>query len=374
MSDNVQVVLITAGAAGGVGIVGLLALWLLRRRSAWMSLAAVALITVLAMVAGVVATAAAMFLSSHDFQVVLLICLVAGVISLAVALVLGRRVVAGSRALRAATRAFGVGERFDPPPNPVTAELAELSGELAATSARLAESRERERALEASRRELVAWVSHDLRTPLAGLRAMAESLEDGITDDPGRYHKQIRVEVDRLSEMVDDLFELARIHAGALRLSLAQVSLTELVSDTVGGADALAQSRGVHLTGEAIGPLIVPADPTQISRVLSNLVVNAIRHTPSDGTVLVRASAREDGAVLAVTDGCGGIPSGDLDRVFDVAWRGSNARTPHPGEGAGLGLAIARGIVEAHSGRIMVENTATGCRFEVVLPTIGSHR
>ena len=374
MSGNVEVALITAGAAGGVGVAGVLVLWLLRRRSAWMSLAAVALITVLAMVAGVVATAQAMFLSSHDFQVVLLISLVAGGISLAVALVLGHRVVAGSRALREATRAFGAGERFDPPANPVTAELVELSRELEVTSARLAESRQRERALEASRRELVAWVSHDLRTPLAGLRAMAESLEDGMADDPSRYHKQIRVEVDRLSALVDDLFELARIHAGALRLSLAQVSLADLVSDTVAGTDALAQVRGVHLTGEATGRVMVRADSREISRVLSNLVVNAIRHTPSDGTVVIQASASEDGAVLAVSDGCGGISATDLDRVFDVAWRGSNARTPGTGEGAGLGLAIARGIVEAHAGRITVGNTPTGCRFEVVLPTVGTRR
>lgn len=338
-----------------------------------MSLAAVALITVLALVAGVVAAAEAMFLSRHDFRVVLVVCVAAGMVSLAVALVLGRRVVAGGRALRDATRAFGTGERFSPPPtDPPTAELAALSRELEATSARLTESRRRERTLEASRRELVAWVSHDLRTPLAGLRAMAEALEDEMVDDAARYHKQIRVEVDRLSAMVDDLFELSRIHAGALRLSVEQVSLADLVSDTVAGADALAQSCGVRLFGQATGRVMVRADGREISRVLSNLVINAIRHTPSDGTVEVSAEPGEDGAVLAVSDGCGGLAAADLDRVFDIAWRGSNARTPGPpDEGAGLGLAIARGIVEAHAGRITVGNTRTGCRFEVVLPRAG---
>jgi signal transduction histidine kinase len=368
MSDTSQVALIAAVAAGGVGVMGLLALWLLRHRSLWVSLAAVALIAVLALVAGIVATAEAMFLSTHDFRVVLVVCLVAGLVSLAVALILGHRVVAGSRALREATRAFGTGEQFAAPADPPTAELAALSEELARTSARLTASRQRERALEASRRELVAWVSHDLRTPLAGLRAMAESLEDDVADDPARYHKQIRVEVDRLSAMVDDLFELSRIHTGALRLSLARVSLADLVSDTVAGADALAQSRGVHLRGQASGRVMVRADGREISRVLSNLVINAIRHTPSDGAVEIKASAGQDGAVLAVSDGCGGLATTDMDRVFEIGWRGSNARTPGPGEGAGLGLAIARGIVEAHAGRITVGNTPTGCRFEVVLP------
>jgi signal transduction histidine kinase len=190
-----------------------------------------------------------------------------------------------------------------------------------------------------------------------------------MADDPARYHKQIRVEVDRLSAMVDDLFELSRIHTGALRLSLAKVSLADLVSDTVAGADALAQSRGVHLSGQATGRVMVRADGREISRVLSNLVINAIRHTPSDGTVEIEASSGADGAVLAVSDGCGGISTTDIDRVFDIGWRGSDARTPGPGEGAGLGLAIARGIVEAHAGRITVGNTPTGCRFEVLLPT-----
>src|SRR5690606_10833027 len=147
-----------------------------------------------------------------------------------------------------------------------------------------------ERALERSRRDLVAWVSHDLRTPLAGLRAMAEALEDGVAEDPGRYHKQMRVEVDRLTRMVDDLFELSRIHADALQLSFSQVSLPDLVSDTLAGADALAKAKGIKLFGRAGNvPAWVRADQRELSRVMSNLVANAIQHTPDDGTVVVEA-------------------------------------------------------------------------------------
>ena len=142
-------------------------------------------------------------------------CAIAAVVSLATALLLGRWVVAPQPGARRAPPAPSATAAPSPRPTaPPTAELAELGRELAATSAKLAESRERERALEASRRELVAWISHDLRTPLAGLRAMAEALEDGVAADPGRYHRQIRTEVDRLNGMVGDLFELSRIHAG----------------------------------------------------------------------------------------------------------------------------------------------------------------
>jgi len=214
----------------------------------------------------------------------------------------------------------------------------------------------------------VAWVSHDLRTPLAGLRAMAEALEDGVATDPLRYHTQIRMSVDRLAGMVDDLFEMSRIHAGALLLSLARVPLHDPVDEAVVGADPLARARGVLLSADVRTPLAVRVDPKELSRALTNLVANAIRHTPSDGSVHVEATERDGCAVLAVIDACGGIPDSDLDRVFEVAWRGTAARTPEPLAGAGLGLAIVRGIVEAHSGEVDVRNVVGGCRFEVRLP------
>ena len=393
MSDLVLIVLISGGCAIGVGVLGMIALRVLRGRSVRIKLFTVAMTSVLAVVAGVLGTAQAMFLSRHDFWVVLVVCLAAGVVSLAVAVPLAQSVTADSRALRAALRTLGdedamyslpSGTARHAAPAPAaallplatadrgvglaTAELDELSRELASTAARLAESRERERALERSRRELVAWVSHDLRTPLAGLRAMAEALEDGVATDPLRYHTQIRMSVDRLAGMVDDLFEMSRIHAGALRLSLARVPLHDLVDEAVVGADPLARARGVLLSADVRTPLAVRVDPKELSRALTNLVANAIRHTPSDGSVHVEATERDGCAVLAVTDACGGIPDSDLDRVFEVAWRGTAARTPEPLAGAGLGLAIVRGIVEAHSGEVDVRNVVGGCRFEVRLP------
>jgi signal transduction histidine kinase len=366
-----EVALIAALTTGVVGLIGAGLLYALRRASLRITVTLVAVTTALAVVAAVAATAQAMFLDAHDLGVVVEVTVVAGAVSTVLALVLARWVIRGSRELATATRDFGTTGAFAAPADPPTAELAELARELAATDRRLAESRERERALESSRRELVAWVSHDLRTPLAGLRAMAEALEDGVAADPVRYHRQIRAEVDRLAGLVDDLFELSRIQSGTLQLTMTAVPVADLVSDALSGADALAKARGVRLAGTASGPIAVRADSRELSRVLTNLVLNAIRHTPADGTVAVDAGNADGATVLAVTDGCGGIPDADLARVFDVGWRGTEARTPGPQSGAGLGLAIARGIVEAHAGSITVANTGRGCRFEVRLPSAG---
>jgi signal transduction histidine kinase len=375
MSPTLQVVLIALVSSGVVGAAGLALARYGIGRSMRGALFSVAGVSVLAVVAGVVATAQQMFLSGHDFGVVLIVSLVAGAVGFAVAVALAGWVMADVRILLSAAASVGSGGRTDPRdvPRPRMAELLRVLDELASAGVRLAEGRRREQMLEASRRELVAWVSHDLRTPLAGLRAMAEALEDDIADDPARYHHQIRREVDRLARMVDDLFELSRIQSGALTLTLEQVEVDALVSDVLSGAAAVANARGVRLDSR-VAHAVVEGDPNGLGRVLANLVVNAIRHTPSDGRVEVSADEDADGVVLTVTDLCGGIGEHDLDRVFDAGWRGTQARTPEPGNGndpgagAGLGLAIARGIVEAHHGRIGVVNTDGGCRFEVRLP------
>ncbi|MFI5972553.1 sensor histidine kinase [Streptomyces sp. NPDC051452] len=366
MRDTLLIALYAFAGAAASGLAGAGVLRLIRRRSLTASLTVVAAVGVVAMLAGTLAVAWAMFLSPHDLSVVTTVVAMATVVSLATALLLGRWVVARSHELAEAARHFGDGGEFAAPAAPATAELAALSRQLAATSARLAASRERERALETSRRELVAWISHDLRTPLAGLRAMSEALEDGVAADPARYLRQMRTEVERLNDMVGDLFELSRIHAGTLPLSPSRISLYDLVGDALAGADPLARQQGVRLVGDRVEPLPVEVDGKEMSRVLGNLLVNAIRRTPPDGTVAVAAERTDEGVTLSVTDGCGGIPEEDLSRVFDTGWRGTDARTPPAG--AGLGLAIVRGIVEAHRGRATVRNIPGGCRFEVTLP------
>jgi len=336
--DPVLIFLVALASALAVALPGWLALRLLRGRSITLHICVLLAVTVLAVVAGIVGVAQAMFISEHDLDVLLVVVSMAGAVSLGVGLWLGRR--------------------------------------LAAAAMWAAEARTRERQMEASRRELVAWVSHDLRTPLAGLRAMAEALEDGIVGDPetvADYHRRIRVESDRMASLVDDLFELSRINAGALHLSIASVSLGDVVSDAVASATPVAAARRVKLVAAEAGWPTVHGSEPELSRIVANLLRNAIRHTPTDGTVRVTGGRDDSSGWLAVTDGCGGIPEPDLPRVFDVAFRGAAARTPEfradtDGAGGGLGLAIVRGLVEAHCGDVAVTNVPGGCRFVVRLP------
>ena len=357
--------------AAGAGVCGLAAAYAVRHQSFRWQIGVVAVTAVLAVVAGVVGTARAMFLSDHDLSVVLWVVVVAGLVAIAVSVAVGTAFTRWSRTMREDARRFGESGHFDAGSRG-PAELQELSDELAMTARRLQESRAREQRLEESRRELVSWVSHDLRSPLAALRAMTEALEDGLADDPARYHRQIRAEVDRMVRMVDDLFELSRIHAGVLALNLQPVAVGDVISEALAGADPVARAGGVRLGGRADDGLFVTADPGELSRVVSNLLVNAIRHTPADGVVEVTGRQVGDAVELSVTDACGGLSHDDMARVFDVAWQGAPARTPTPespiGRGAGLGLAIVKGIVEAHRGQVAVSNHAPGCRFVVTLP------
>jgi signal transduction histidine kinase len=371
--DQVVIIATTAAWSSGVAVVGAVLIRLGRRASVrWLTIS-VAMVAVVAVLAGTLATARAMFLSQHDLGVVVLVASVAGAVALVFALAVGMSLARWSRDLLERTRVFGDSGRFTATNGAGPAELEQLSAELRRTSDRLAESRAREVALEQSRRELVSWVSHDLRTPLAGLRAMTEALEDGLADDPVRYHAQMRAEVERMVRMVDDLFELSRIHAGVMRLSPQPVALGDVVSEALASADSVARARGVRLDGAVDQGVLVTADPAGLSRVVSNLLMNAIRHTPADGVVGVQGRAVDDGVELSVTDGCGGLSEDDMARVFDVAWQGSAARTPDHidgsgGAGAGLGLAIVKGIVEAHLGQVAVVNQEPGCRFLVHLP------
>ena len=387
MSDTLLVVLIAAAASGAVGVAGLVALHLLRERPLRDLLLALPLVAVLAVVVAVLAAARVMFLSSHDSGVVLVVCLVAVVMAGGFAVVLERRLVRSSRALQRALRDLGE-DRSDDADEPAgihsggaPAELAALSAELAATSDRLARSRERERALESSRRELVAWVSHDLRTPLAGLRAMSEALEDGLSASPERYVKQIRMTVDRLTGMVDDLFELSRLNAGVSAGPHDQVEIAAVVREVVGAVGDLAATRDIRLSA-LVPPVphspVVHGNEAELVRALTNLVGNGVRHSDAGGAVTVTVSqpttdaGSEPSGVnvsIEIRDACGGIAPQDLDRVFDTGWRGSEARTP--GEGAGLGLAIAQGITRSHGGRLTVRNVHGGCAFVLTLPAAG---
>jgi len=238
--------------------------------------------------------------------------------------------------------------------------------------------RESEQAAEQSRRQLVAFVSHDLRTPLAGIRAVAEAIGDGmVADDEVRSHaKHIEQETIRLSEMVDDLFEMSKINAGAIQPAFDKVALDEVVDDVIAAHRIAAERSGVALRAHLpSSPVQVIGSDRALVRVLSNLVANAIAHTPDGGSVELAVGADESGAWARVDDTGVGIDDADLARVFDIAYRGSNGRVPRADSslpsGSGLGLAIAAGLVHAHHGTVSAYNLATGARFEVRLPLAG---
>jgi signal transduction histidine kinase len=231
---------------------------------------------------------------------------------------------------------------------------------------------------EQSRRQLVAFVSHDLRTPLAGIRAVSEAIADGlVADDEVRSHaKHIEHETIRLSEMVDDLFEMSKINAGAVQPAYDKVSLDEVVDDVVAAHRIAAERAGVALRAKVPAtPVGVIGSGRALVRVLSNLVANAIAHTPEGGTVELTVGSDGNGAWARVDDTGVGINEADLARVFDVAYRGSNGRVPREDSslpsGSGLGLAIAAGLVHAHHGTVSAYNLGTGARFEVRLPLAG---
>jgi signal transduction histidine kinase len=375
-----------AGVAGGLAA-GLLRL--LRRSRIGVQAAVAALAPVLAAAIGVAWAASSMFIMHHDLAILWVVLAGAGTVSVLVSLGLDRRVSAAARSVEEMARRLGEtgpGSALRPP-GPAGGrgepeQLARLAAQLEETSARLAEAQEQAAAVERSRRELVAWVSHDLRTPLAGIRAMVEALEDGVVSDAAtveRYYATMRRETDRLAGLVNDLFELSRIQAGSLALDLEQVPLDELVGDALAGAAVAAAAKNIDLRGEVSEPPpVVELSTPEMTRVVRNLLDNAIRHTPPGGVVVITAGLDESGTAVEVSvqDACGGIPDHELDLVFEMAYRGDAARTPGDasggaalgGGGGGLGLAVARGLVEAHDGEIHVRNAEPGCCFTVTLP------
>jgi signal transduction histidine kinase len=247
-------------------------------------------------------------------------------------------------------------------------ELDALSTTLDEMAERLSASIESERAAEAQRRDLVTAVSHDLRTPLSGVRAMVEAIDDGVVEDPEtvrRYLRQVRGSIESLVTLVDDLFELVQLDVGAIEAETKRARLEDVVHTAVAACDAQAAEKGLVLETRLSGAETALTSP-RLTRVVQNLLQNAIRHTPADGTVRLEARRGAGGLELVVEDTGEGIDSASVGRVFEPFWRGDPARS---GDGSGLGLALAKRIVEALGGSITVESQpARGSRFALLLP------
>lgn len=254
-------------------------------------------------------------------------------------------------------------------------EVAELGTAVNRLADRLQAAQEQRVALDRERVELTAAVSHDLRTPLASMRAMVEALDDQVVNDPSevrRYYVTMRREIERLDRMIDDLFELAQLDAGSLKLQRRPLALQDIAAEVVDAMRAQARNAGVRLSLGVEGkPQEVPLDGVRIERVASNLVRNALEHTRSGGHIDVTVFAEDRSVVLRIDDTGDGIDAEDLKRIWERFYRGekSRRRRADVGNGAGLGLAIVRGFVEAHGGTVHAASTpGRGATFIVRLP------
>ncbi len=325
-----------------------------------LQLAGLALLAVVIPLVAVLLSGWVMFHMGADVKI-LAVAAAAASAAVAAALMLGTSIARRIDRLRAASGQLAAGDLSARAPDRGPRELAELGRSFNEMAANLEQ-------LFDARRELVAAASHDLRTPIASITAMLEAIEDGLAE-PAEYLAPLQDQTRRLGALVDDLFELARIDAGALAYELRSISLAPLVETCLRGLEAEARARNVRLEQriEQAAPQARCA-PEQVERVLLNLLTNALRHTPSDGTVAVVLAPADDEVLVTVEDTGEGITPDAARRMFDRFWRGDSARTETDG-GAGLGLAIARGLVEAQGGRMWAEaREAGGARVSFTLP------
>ncbi len=323
-------------------------------------LAAVGLLT--AIVAAAVGTfVLVMFLSPHDAFFVVLLAIGTSLLAVLCGWLLARGALDDLDAVRATLRAVGDGERDRRTTVVGGGELRELGRAVDAMAERLAGE-------ERARRDLVGAVSHDLRTPITALKLLTDAIGDGIVDEATArdYAGRMGVHLRALSGLIDDLFELSRLEAGDLRWSMQQVAIDDLLRETVEAMRPQAEASEVAVRAvlAAGDPLAVRGDPDRLQRVLFNLIQNAIRHTPADGTVTVRAARQSGGLEIEVLDTGEGVAEADRERVFEPLYRGDPSRTDG---GAGLGLAIARAIVEAHGGRIWFADSDAGASVRLLL-------
>jgi signal transduction histidine kinase len=304
-----------------------------------------------------------MFVNTHDLTLAGVLLLFAAIIATTFGVFVAASVTDSLRQLASAANRLAAGDLSARAEVTGRDEISQVAGSFNEMAARLQQAEDERRELEKLRRDLIAWTSHDLRTPLTSMRVMAEALIDGVVEDEAtrqRYYRSIQAEVVALNGLIDDLFELAQIDAGGLKLEKSSVSLTDLISDTIRGFRPICEQKQVQLVGH-VGPDLesVTMDASRIGRVLLNLVNNALQHTPSGGRIDVEASLGSGEVTVTVTDSGPGFNPDDLPRVFERFYRGEQARSRATG-GAGLGLAIASGIVTAHNGRIWAENAEEG--------------
>ncbi len=313
-----------------------------------------------------------MFVSEHDLLLAIVLLIFASGMAMVLGYFLSSTVTSRIYLLKDAAEKLAKGELKTRVSINGRDEVAALANTFNQMAEQLEMVDAKQRELERLRADLIAWVGHDLQTPLASMRAILEALEDGVVDDPQtvkRYLGTAQRDVRSLSVLIDDLFQMAQLDTGGIPLDRAESSLSDLISDTLESFSELALRRGMKLEG-SVDPNVDPVmmDTQRIGRVLNNLIGNALRHTPAEGLVNVHARRTASGVEVSVSDTGEGIRTEDLPHVFESFYRGEKSRSRSTG-GAGLGLAISRGIVQAHGGEIKVQSEAGhGSRFTFTLP------
>ncbi|PZS10273.1 MAG: hypothetical protein DLM64_08970 [Solirubrobacterales bacterium] len=311
-----------------------------------------------------------MVVSGHAAVLVAAIVVIAGVLAVAAARLLAGGILRDVQAIRDGLAAVGRGQRDVEIETAADDELAELARAANVMIAQLRAEQTASDRSDSARRSLVVAVSHDLRTPITSLCLLAEAVEDEIVDGEMRrsYLKRMRTHIHALSALIDDLFELSRLEAGDIHWSLEQVQLDVLVGETVDAMRVQAEAKGVSVSAQipAIAG-VARANPEKLQRVLFNLIQNAIRHTPADGSVVVRAEPVANRIEIEVADSGDGIAAEERERVFSAFYRGG-AGAARTEAGAGLGLAVSRAIIEAHGGRIWLADAAAGTCVRFSLP------
>jgi len=306
-----------------------------------------------------------MILDENQLQPVLVVLGLTAAIAVVVVSIASRSLGRAAHDLEASVRRIEAGDREPDVPVHRADELGHVARALEGLTRRLAELEEEQAALDAERNHMLSSISHDLRSPLAALRAALEAMIDGVARDPDRYLRAMQADVDALTALVDDFFLLARIEGGRLALDLGTVDLGECCDEAIEALAPTALARGIHLQLDVAEHVHVDGNANALGRVVRNLVDNAIRHAPEGSTVRVSVGA-EGRPVVAVVDTGEGFPDGFAEHAFERWSRADESRSRMSG-GAGLGLAIARGLVVAHGGRIWIDPPPGG-RVSFELP------
>ena len=319
MNPQAGAVAVSIGVTGLVAVLGALALIRAAERRPSIAALGAPIVVVASLAAGVAAATRSMLVAKDDYRTLLFVLLAGAPMALLVCMVLARRVQRWER-----------------------------------RAARESAERQRVAEVEASRRDTIGWLSHDLRTPITGIRLLAEGLADRHAEDAGTSADLNRLvrEVDRVDALVGDIAEMSRLQGPGPRVRSA-VDLTDVLSDAVAAVSAEAEAAKVSIIAGAVTGATVLGDVRALTRAVTNLVRNAVQHTPAGEQVLVSV----EGTRVDVEDRCGGIQEEDLDHLTEAGWRGDSARSR---SGAGFGLAIAAAVARDHDGELTVTNLANG--------------